>query len=121
MIYLLTFLISNLTVMPIALLLIMNLMISLLLHFLKLHIYRSSVPYFVSLSALGALLFPILHFFVIWLIGEKKMHAFSTFEWIAQSLLTALIALPIYKTFLWFDKITEKLVPPTVESRSPMT
>ena len=118
MTYLLTFLISNSTVMPLSLLLLVNLFLTGIGYYLKLHIYWSSIPYFILLSASGTLLLPMLYFLVSWLLGEKTFQDPHVFEWIIKSLLTALISFPLYKLFLWFDSLTHKILSSEIEEVS---
>lgn len=115
--YLVTFLISSFTAMPLSILITAHLLLFGLGYFLKLHIYWSSTHYFLLFSGTGTLLLPLIYFIPSLLLGlndEKNFHYLLILEWMISSLLTTLLSLPLYKLFRFFDKITERIFPQDV-------
>ena len=110
MLYLVTFLISTSTTMPLSLLLVAHLLLYGLGFFLKFHIYWSSTYYFLLFSIGGTLLLPPFYFILSMLLGfnEKRIYHFHLFEWLITSILTTFLALPFYKVFRFFDKVTKR-------------
>lgn len=110
MIYCVTFLISASTTMPLSLLLIAHLLLYGLGYFLKLHIYWSSTYYFLLFAISGTFLLPPFYFVLSILLGlnERKIYYFHSADWIIASLLTAFLALPLYKIFRFFDQVTQR-------------
>ena len=111
MTYLLTALIASLTAMPLSLLLITNIILFALTMAFKQRIYWSSPTYFMMLSALATLCFPVVHFILSFLFENNSITDPAVLDWILSSLLTALFALPTFLIYSWFDQLTHKELP----------
>ncbi|MCB0421397.1 MAG: hypothetical protein KDD61_10400 [Bdellovibrionales bacterium] len=103
--------VSTMTVSPTFLFLVTSLSVYLIARYAKHRIFWTGPTYFMGLCAFSSAIFPILYL-VFSLIWEKSpVHDFAFFESIVRSLLTALLALPVYYLFLFIDTKTNKKLP----------
>jgi len=99
------------TAMPIALIMAINITLSLIVFTAKSHFYQPGILYFVLSNLLASFLLPFTHALFSFTMESTPIASLLFFDRLLQILLTALISFPIYQVFIWFDKITDKKLP----------
>lgn len=117
MVYILAFVASPLTAMPLGILLFTHICLFLVVLLIKHRFYWVGSVYFMIISGVLAALFPLFHLLFSWLFESTPITDFQFFQWIMRGLLTALVALPFFRLFRWMDRITHKELP--VETGNP--
>lgn len=108
MVYLITLVASALTVMPLGMLLLSNIFLFGVGYLIKQRFQWSGSVQFMFVCGFLTFIFPILHLALSWLFESSPIIDFQFFQWLMRTLLTALVALPCYRLFIWFDKISQR-------------
>ena len=116
MTYLLSFLVSTLTAMPISLILAINVILLCGGFLLKQRILWVSSTYLMILSGLGSLLFPVVHFTLSWFFEASPIRFPEILHWAFTSLFYILLSPLFFFVFRALDQLTSKELPSEIRS-----
>ena len=116
MVYILTLMLTTLSVVSVSLFLLINMSIFAVLILLKQRVYTSGALNFMLICGAISMAFPLLHTGYSWTFEDNPVSQPDWFHWFLEPLFTMLAALPLYAAFLLFDRITHKQMPKQMEA-----
>lgn len=111
MVYIVSALSAALTAMPISLILLTNMGLFVAIYLFKCRIYWSGPLFFMLVVGGFNILLPVIHIILSWTSEKNPITDPQIFEWIISTLLTMLVALPLFHLYSWFDAVTHKEQP----------
>lgn len=105
MTYLLALLNSSYTALPLEALLIYFLMLMAVLILIRERVYWGGPTFFMLMVAAATVSAPVFFWITSRWFDRNPVFIPELFDWIISSLLTLLISLPIYRLYVWFDKL----------------
>ncbi|MCB0415450.1 MAG: hypothetical protein KDD50_14030 [Bdellovibrionales bacterium] len=111
MIYLITLILSPLSGIPLGLFLLNNTIITLVAYFVKQRLYQPGVIFYMLICGAMTMSYPFIYWLLSHLLEENPINSFSIYNWMMQTLLTTLVALPLYMLYVWIDDVTQMELP----------
>lgn len=102
---------SSMTVMPDGLLFSTCLVLGGAVRLVKQRFYWAGSSYFMMMSGITAIAWNVTHWVGSLLVSATPLTDPEITNWLIQSLLTPLIAPPLYELFRWFDRWTDREQP----------
>lgn len=109
--YLMAFVISPLTALPLGMFLLINLVLFEFAYFARSRFYQPGVIYYTLVCGLITFLLPIVLFLLSWLIEKKPLMDLQFFALFLKPLLTMLVCIPLSFLFMFFDEKTDVSLP----------
>ncbi|MCH2534777.1 MAG: hypothetical protein MK008_10085 [Bdellovibrionales bacterium] len=111
MAYLMAFIISPLTALPLGMFLLTNLVLFEIAFFVRSRFYQPGVIYFTLVCGLITFSLPIVLLLLSWLIENKPLKDLQVFALFMKPLLTMLVCIPLSYLFMYFDDKTDIALP----------
>lgn len=105
-IFVLSTVLSSMTVMPAGLLFLTCLVLGGSVRLIKQRFYWDGSSYFMMISGIAAILWHVFHWFGSLAFSATPLTDPEITDWLIQALLTPLVAPPLYELFRWFDRLT---------------
>jgi len=111
MIYILSFTMTSQTATPLGMILTLQISLYYTAYTLKSRLYQPGAVFFMTATGILTLLSPIFHLILSYFLEVNVIDQFYFMDWVLNALLTSLFALPCHLLFVWFDDLTDMVLP----------